>query len=349
MQTQNVCLEAMAYTLPEKILSSKEIEEKLGSLAKRFELPSGFFEILTGIKERRVWAEDILPSQKSIESAKKLMQENGLTAKDMDCIVHVSVSRDFLEPATATAVHHGLNLPESCMAFDITNACLGFLNGMMLIASMIETGQIQRGLIVGTEIPTKMVQSMIQKLLTSPTLTLEEASFIFPTLTLGSGSCAMTLAHPSVSKTKHRLIGGLAQNDTTQFDVCKAWPDTGIFNSDSSISMKTQSQALITKAITLAQKTWPLFLKEISWNQQDVSHIFSHQVGRMPREEMLKAINLKSHLDFPTYEFLGNMGSVSLPISMAMGIEKRKVQPHDKVVLFGFGSGVHCFCMGVKW
>ena len=84
-------------------------------------------------------------------------------------------------------------------------------------------------------------------------------------------------------------------------------------------------------------------------NTKDIHHIFSHQVGRTPREEMIKALGAPSNKDYFTFDVLGNMGSCALPITFAMGIEKRQVKKDDHVVLMGFGSGINCLFFGVQW
>ena len=53
--------------------------------------------------------------------------------------------------------------------------------------------------------------------------------------------------------------------------------------------------------------------------------------------------------DFPTLEFLGNVGSVSLPITFALGNDKNIIAKHDKIALLGIGSGINCIMMGVQW
>ncbi|MBI4041756.1 MAG: 3-oxoacyl-ACP synthase III [Deltaproteobacteria bacterium] len=349
MRYEHVCLESWAYELPKTVVPSSEIEASLAPLVQKFELPSGFFEILTGIREKRLWDESVRPSTISTQTAQKALTSADLAAKDIQFLVHCSVSRDFLEPATALVVHRNLGLAESTHCFDISNACLGFLNGLMVIADMIETGHIQRGMVVATETPKKLINAIFEKLKLQSTLTLQDAQVYFPTLTLGSGSCAFILAHRSVSKTGHRILGGIAQTASEYHGVCQAGPDMGIVDSESSISMQTQAQKLIEGAKTLATHTWPLFLQELHWQVPDIHHIFSHQVGRTPRTELIQALKVSETLDFPTYDTLGNMASVSLPISFAMGIQKRNVKPKDHIVFFGFGSGIHCLCLGIQW
>ena len=136
MRYSQVCLESWGYVLPEKVLTSLEIEKQLSPLCKKFSLPSGFFEIFTGIKERRVWEKETLPSHMSTLAAQKALTKENLKNTDIDYLLHVSVSRDYLEPATAATVHHELGLSPQASYFDISNACLGFLNGILVHKSL---------------------------------------------------------------------------------------------------------------------------------------------------------------------------------------------------------------------
>ncbi|MCB0901593.1 MAG: 3-oxoacyl-ACP synthase III, partial [Actinobacteria bacterium] len=66
-------------------------------------------------------------------------------------LVDTSVCRARLEPSSAVFVHDALDLPSSCLNFDLSNACLGFVNGMQLAGTMIDSGQIEYALIVDAE------------------------------------------------------------------------------------------------------------------------------------------------------------------------------------------------------
>ena len=99
----------------------------------------------------------------------------------------------------------------------------------------------------------------------------------------------------------------------------------------------------------LDKSTWTEFKQDFSLENNSIHHIFSHQVGRMPREEMMKALGVDHTKDYPTFEFLGNMGSVSLPATFAMGVEKRQIQAKDNIILMGFGSGINSLFFLVQW
>ena len=97
---------------------------------------------MTGIRERRFWPSSHLPSQASAEAGRKLL-ENGIGSKQIDMLVHSSVCRDRLEPATASYVHKELQLGPDTQIMDVSNACLGFINSVVLVAGMIESKQIK--------------------------------------------------------------------------------------------------------------------------------------------------------------------------------------------------------------
>src|SRR5262245_21193736 len=146
MRYSNVCLESFGYTLPQEIVSSDEIERRLESLYARLRLPSGRLELMTGIRERRFWPRGTLPSQISAISARRAIEVAEIDPREIGALVHGSVCRDHLEPATACAIHHALALRRDSLIYDVSNACLGLLNGVVQLANMIELGQIRAGL-----------------------------------------------------------------------------------------------------------------------------------------------------------------------------------------------------------
>src|SRR4051812_13360963 len=149
MRYQHVCLESLGYALPEEVLTSDEIERRLQPLYSRLRLPEGRLELMSGIKERRLWPYGTRPSEKSIESGRKAIENAAIAPRHIGALIHGSVCRDYLEPATACGVHDALGLPQECLVYDVSNACLGILNGMAQVANMIELGQIRAGLVVG--------------------------------------------------------------------------------------------------------------------------------------------------------------------------------------------------------
>ena len=151
MQYQNVCIESLGYTLPETRVTSDDIENRLAPLYERLKLPEGRLELMTGIAERRFWPAGTSIGDISVSSCEAALQAAECPTEQIGLLIHGSVCRDHLEPATACRVHHALGLRSDCVIYDVSNACLGIMNGMLQAANMIELGQIKAALVVGSE------------------------------------------------------------------------------------------------------------------------------------------------------------------------------------------------------
>ncbi|MBF0275100.1 MAG: 3-oxoacyl-ACP synthase III [Nitrospinae bacterium] len=343
MKYQNVCVESIGYFLPDEIVTSSEIEEQLSSVYEKLKLPKGRLELMSGIKERRFFPQDCPSSKVAAEAGKRAIEKSGIDKNNIGCLIHASVCKDFLEPATATVVHPILELPSSTLIFDVSNACLGVLNSMILIANMIESGQIKAGLVVSGENGRQLVESTIQDILNDTTLSRKSIKPYFASLTIGSGAVAVLLTHASISKTNHKFLGGIAHSATQHNNLC-----TGD-NISTSTSMNTNSEELLVRGVELAKKTWNLTKKEMGWNNETVHRFFCHQVGSAHRKLLYETLNLDANKDFSTFEHLGNAGSASLPMTLAMGEEKGVINKGNLIGLLGIGSGINCMMLGVEW
>ena len=347
MKFEQVCLQAIAYVLPERVVTSAELEQRLAPVYERFGLHEGRLELMTGIRERRFWKDGTMPSDASTLAGRAALQAARVAPDEIEALLHTSVSRDFLEPATASVVHHNLGLSPRAMVYDISNACLGFVNGMISLANMIELGQVKRGLVVAGESSRQLVESTINDLVNDPDLTRQKLKRAFSSLTIGSGAVALVMAHASLSATGYRLLGGAAGAATENRELCRGSADTG-FTADAAILMHTDAETLLNQGCALATDVWADFRETLGWPAEDVSRCFGHQVGAAHRERLLDALGIDQAKDFSTFEFLGNVGSVSLPLTMAMGLERDLPAPGERVAMLGIGSGLNCIMLGVE-
>jgi 3-oxoacyl-[acyl-carrier-protein] synthase-3 len=113
--------------------------------------------------------------------------------------------------------------------------------------------------------------------------------------------------------------------------------------------MQTDAPSVLKYGVALGEATWQAFLGELGWRGEEVDKIVCHQVGNANREMILGAIGVPPERDFSTYPFLGNMGTVSLPITAAVADERGFLEPGDRVGLLGIGSGLNCLMLGVEW
>jgi acyl-CoA:acyl-CoA alkyltransferase len=341
MHFRRVCLEAFGYTLPDEIVSTTELEHRLAPLYERLRLPEGRLELMTGIRERRFFPPQTRPSTISIESARRAIAASGIDARYFGALIHGSVCRDFLEPATACRVHHGLDLPNEAMIYDVSNACLGLLNGMVQLASMIELGQIRAGLVVGTECGRELVENTIELLNTDMSLTRDSIKNYIASLTIGAASVAIVLCDEELSRTGNQLTTAVVHCDTTQHELCQSRGLETI--------MQTDSEQLMRRGIAAGAATFEHFLAATGWEPTEINRTFCHQVGVAHRKLMFESLALDPAIDFATLETLGNTGSAALPITMALGIEQGLLRKDDRVAMLGIGSGINCLMFAVDW
>ena len=117
MRYARVRLAGLACTPPGEAVSSDALEARLAPLYDRLKLPAGRLELMTGIRERRFYPPGTKPGTVSAESANAALDraaaDHGLNRRDVAALIHGSVCRDRLEPATACAVHAACGLSGS--------------------------------------------------------------------------------------------------------------------------------------------------------------------------------------------------------------------------------------------
>jgi 3-oxoacyl-[acyl-carrier-protein] synthase-3 len=360
MRYLNVCVEAFSYVLPEEVVSTDELETRLEPLYRRLKLPAGRLELLTGIKERRLWKQRSLPGTQSIETVQQLLKITGIDPQNVGALIHGSVCRDYLEPATACSVHNTLGFSPNVFVYDISNACLGIVSGMIQLANMIELGQIEAGIVVGTESSRSLMETTINHLNTDHSVTRKSVKSAFASLTIGSGSAAVLLTNRNLSRTGNRLLGGSVLARTDFCHLCRSDNDQSGGDTMNPL-MQTDSETLMKEGVSAAAQTFELFLTEVGWVRNSIDRIFCHQVGRGHQKLLFETLQLPTPLNFSTLEYLGNTGSTALPTTAGIGLETKIGLTSEKnhagenhsnanrIALLGIGSGINVIMLGIEW
>lgn len=338
-------IKAVSVVKPPRVVSSLEIEARLAPVYERLKLSAGRLELMTGIRERRFWESGTRSSDAAAQAGELAIRKSGIDRKKIGCIIHASVCRDFLEPATASLVHERLGLAENCTIFDLSNACLGVLNGMVQIATMIDAGHIDAGLVVSGETAEHLYNATMANLVEDRRLDKRRLKTQFASLTIGSAAAGVVLAHGDVGD-GHRLLGGAVGTDSGANHLCMADPDEA---TASGPIMNTDSEGLLHAGCALAARTWERAKTELDWDNSTPDHIFTHQVGRAHAKLTFDMLGLPLERDFPTVAFMGNTGSAALPGALALGLEQKRLVKGDKLALLGIGSGLSCLILGMEY
>lgn len=344
MRFQNLVLESIDYFIPDQIFSSEAIELELSSVYERLRLPHGRLELMTGIKERRHWDAGTKPSSISSAAATKLLDKNLFKREEVDLLIHSSVCRDFLEPSTASVVHQNLGLSPHCQIFDLSNACLGMMNAVLVAGAMIESGQIKRALIVSGENGGPLLKETLKLIKNDPNLDRKSIKKYFANLTIGSAGVAFSLTHKDLCPTGIQIVGGAVATDSEANKLCQ-----GDGNPDSLI-MQTDSEELLKAGIKLTGMNWEQTKRVLEITNDSVDWVIGHQVGEAHERLVLENLGLRSKKTHITYDHFGNTGSAAWALTLARLLEQNDRPKKDELMaLIGIGSGLSSVMLGLKW
>ena len=346
MRYQNVYIDGFGYELAPNVISSDDLENRLEPVYRVLRLQKGQLEAMTGISERRFWNPGFKMNQGAVMAGRKAVSNSQINIDDIGMLIYGGVCRDNLEPATACAVAHGLGLSPDTLVFDVSNACLGVLNGMVEIANAIELGQIKAGMVVSCESARQIIDITIDRL--SAAKDMETFKKTIATLTGGSGAIAVLLTDKSLSDTGHQLLGGTGKSAPEHHLLCTWGPDTGIPSSGSQV-METDPVAVLNNGVALGINTYHAFRRQLDLKPHQPDKIICHQVGATHQRTILDALNIQREKDFTSFKYLGNIGTVSLPITAAIADERGFLETGDLVGFLGIGSGLNCLMLGVLW
>ncbi len=326
-------LSVAAVDAPE-VVSSAHFDERLAPTLERLGVRPGMLQQLAGIEERRWWPEEVSFSDAAARAGRQALAEAGIAPHQVGLLIDTSVCRARLEPSAAVAVHHELGLPSSCLNFDLSNACLGFVNGMQLAAMMIDSGQIEYALIVDGE-GSRTVQERTLARLLSPSTTVADLFADFATLTLGSGSAGMVMGRADRHPEGHAFVGGIGRAATEHNELCQGDMER----------MVTDSKGLLLAGLDVAEAAWKDAADEFDWT--DVQHYIMHQVSTVHCGAMIQRLGLAADLVPLTFPNRGNIGPAAIPITLAM--HQDRIERGDRVILLGMGSGINAAAAEIRW
>jgi acyl-CoA:acyl-CoA alkyltransferase len=334
MSRHSGVLSVASVDAPE-VITSAWIDEQLAETYERTGIRPGLLEGLAGIVERRWWPTEVGFADAAAMAGQLALDRAGITADQVGLLVSTSVCKDHLEPSMACAVHDRLDLPTSCLNFDVGNACLGFVNGMQIAAQMLDAGAIDYALIVDGEGSRRPQESTIERL-QSPDATAEDVVAQFATLTLGSGAAAMVVARTDAHPGAHRIVGGIARAATQHHRLCVGDLDR----------MTTDTHGLLVAGLEISEAAWKASGAVFDW-EEGVDWYIAHQISKVHMGHICDRLGIdpaRMPLTFPMY---GNVGPAAVPLTLDK--VQDRIQPGERVLLMGIGSGINTSVTEIVW
>ncbi len=350
MKYSKVMIKSFGYELAPHVITTAEIEKKLAPFYDAVGFSKGQLEALTGIRERRYWDVDHTLAEHAAAAGRKALDDAGVSPKDIGALVFCGVGQDGFEPATSCVVADALRIGADAHIFDVANACLGMITGMVHVANEIELGNIKAGLVVSCETSRQIVDATIKEINHHKSLDFYRETIA--TMTGGSGAAAVLLTDGTLGTftgNGHILKGGVVQNAIGHHGLCRwGFAEKGM-PTDSRVIMRTNAQSVLENGVDLVVKTFRRFRETFSLSDDKPDKFIGHQVGATHHQRFYQALGIDMKKDFSTFPFLGNIGTVSLPITAAIADERGFLQKGDFVAFIGVGSGLNCYILGVEW
>jgi acyl-CoA:acyl-CoA alkyltransferase len=338
MLFQHVAIAGLAHIDAPRQLTSAEINARLKPTLDRLGIKANVLEDIAGIRSRRLWDDGVEASDAATLAGVKALADAGIDPSRIGLLVNTSVSRDYLEPSTASIVCGNLGLSDTCQNFDVTNACLAFLNGMDIASRMIERGEIDYALIVDGETANLAYEKTLTRM-ASPDLTEDEFRNEMATLTLGCGAAGMVLARAELAPGAPRYRGGVTRAATQWNTLCRGNLDR----------MVTDTKMLLIEGMRLASKTFAAAKLALGWAVDEVDEFVIHQVSKVHTQAMLDAFGIDPKKVLTIFGEHGNIGPASVPIVLSKLREMGRLKKGDRVALLGIGSGLNCSMAEVVW
>jgi 3-oxoacyl-[acyl-carrier-protein] synthase-3 len=317
------------------VVTSADIDAMMSDTLQRLKLRPGLLQRVAGVRERRWYEEGASLGVVTAEAGSKALSEAGIDVSDVGLLINTSVSREHLEPAVSVQVHDAMGLPSSAMNFDITNACLGFVNGIQAASAMIDSGQVRYAVVVGAEDTRSTTVDTIERL-ASPATTRQDYLEEFATLTLGSGAVAAVLGPADAHPEGHRVVGGVNRSGTEHHGLCVGRVGR----------MVADGRGLLEKGVDLIGAAYDEAKEDWQW-ATGVARYVLHQVSTVHVKALVERLGIdpsRAPLSFP---LLGNIGPASLPMTLAR--HAHELVPGDRVLCLGVGSGLNTSLCEIRW
>jgi 3-oxoacyl-[acyl-carrier-protein] synthase-3 len=289
-----------------------------------------------GIDKRHITVKDECASDLCEQAANLLMAEFECDPLSIDCLLMITQTPDYFQPATSCVLHGRLGLGKQCATFDINLGCSGYVYGLWIGSMMISAGSCNRVLMLAGDTISRCVsqrdRSVAPLFGDAGSATLMER---------GTNEDAITFAlHTDGKGYKHLIIpaGGFRNRPSSQ-TKCIIDREDGNARSEEHLYMNG------AEIFTFSIREIPSLIEEVltasAWEKEEVDYYLLHQANKFIIKNIMRKIGVpleKAPCDvFGKY---GNQSSVSIPVTICEHLAEVIPEKTIKVVLAGFGTGL---------
>jgi 3-oxoacyl-[acyl-carrier-protein] synthase-3 len=280
-----------------------------------------FLETKVGIRERRIAGEKEFTANMAATVGNKLINRAGLKAEDIDLLAVCTQTPDYLIPGVAGLVHHRLNLRSSCMSFDISLGCSGYVHSLLIAGNFVRTSPFRRALLITSEQYSKIVDYRDRS-----------TAAVF-----GDASSA-SLLEPCDNSLGY--IDGEFGTDGKKADRL-ILPNSGMIkNPGKNNRLFMDGREIYKFAVHRVPESISILLSRTGFRLDQVKYFVFHQANRYMLLELKQRIGIADNQMVIDMENVGNTVSSSIPIALKNLLDRGEVADGDLLILCGFGAGL---------
>jgi 3-oxoacyl-[acyl-carrier-protein] synthase-3 len=304
---------------PERILTNHDLEEIIDT-------DDEWIQSRTGIRERRIAADDQTTASLAVEAALQALEVARVNPRNLELIIVGTSSPEHLFPATACLVQDRLGAAKAG-AFDLLAACSGFIYALNVASQFIRTGQAQNALVIGAETLSRLVDWQDRN----------------TCILFGDGAGAFVL---QASEQRAGVLSAMMRSDGSGGDLL-ILPGGGS-SLPASIETVQEGKHYIhmngRKVFRFATRVMAQATREVvnkaGFTLDDIQLVIPHQANRRIIETALRNLQIPMDRCMLNLERYGNTSSASIPIATCEAVQTGRLKPGDKVVFVGFGAGL---------
>lgn len=324
-----VKIHSVGSFLPSEIVRSDDLMTEIDS-ENLYDMPNNWLSSVMGIEERRVAPEHTKPSELAIPAAQEAIDEcAGIRPEDIDLVIFCGIERDQPEPATAHTIQHALGL-NADHAFDMANACFGFIDAMEVAGNFIKCGIVKNALVVTGEVPSRVLRAAVETL--KQGVDIKTARNIVGALSVGDAGGAVVIgASDCYDPSGFELFNTCCHSSYVNNCIYKTSEDGKI---EGQMVMGKMAGAFIKFSNEMLKET----LSQLGWDGFD--WMLSHQIGKRPFDKITGLSGVKPNHMIKTFDKLGNITSATFPINFQKMCKEYKVSSGDRIGGCFAGSGL---------
>jgi 3-oxoacyl-[acyl-carrier-protein] synthase-3 len=319
--------------VPERVLSNFDLEKIL-------ETSDEWISKRTGVRERRIAAQDEYASDLGREASLRAMKAAGIAPPDIELIVLCTMTPDTACPSGANWLEASLGA-ENAVSFDVVAACSGFIFGLSVAEQYLRRGIFGNALVVASEVMSRTLD-----------WTDRESCILW-----GDGAGAVVLKAVGDGRDGSEMIsthihtdGKNGQNLLLPGGGSKTTPI-----SHTSVDEKRHTLRMIraSDSVRVAVKYFAEAAEEAVFQQgytlDDVKVIIPHQANLRILQQMAKRLRVPMEKVYLTVDKYGNISSSTVPIALDEAVRDGTIQKGDLVVLTAFGGGLTWASSLIRW